>query len=160
MKSPITGGNATLKSMPAEQEFRGEKYAYTYRYYVCDDTGEEFTTTEIDEANIQQVYDQYRQKYGVPTPAAIQQTREKYGLSAALMSRILGWGDNQYRLYESGIIPSLANSRTLAVIANPFIFLDYVEIARRQLSDKDYEKAKENVVRAIVREKESLRDRV
>jgi len=96
----------------------------------------------------------------VPTPAAIQQTREKYGLSAALMSRILGWGDNQYRLYESGIIPSLANSRTLAVIANPFIFLDYVEIARRQLSDKDYEKAKENVVRAIVREKESLRDRV
>jgi len=64
MKSPITGGNATLKSIPAKQEFRGETYDYIYYYYECDDTGVEFTTTEIDEKNIQQVYDQYRKKYG------------------------------------------------------------------------------------------------
>ena len=49
------------------------------------------------EANIFQVYNQYRVKHGIPFPDEISGIREHYGLSAAKMAQILGFGINQYR---------------------------------------------------------------
>lgn len=145
MKSPITGGNATLKREPAELVFRNEKYEYIYSYYVCDDTGEEFTTTELDEVNISQVYNQYRVRYGIPFPDEIKKIRSKYGLPAIKMARILGWGDNQYRLYENGDVPSQAHGKTLAMIRVPQVFLDYVENSRNQFEEAEFERIREKV---------------
>lgn len=145
MKSPITGGNATLKREPAELVFRNEKYEYIYSYYVCDDTGEHFTTSELDEVNIGQVYNQYRVKYGIPFPDEIKKTRSKYGLPAIKMARILGWGDNQYRLYENGDVPSQAHGKTLAMIRVPQFFLDYVENSRNQFEEGEFERIQEKV---------------
>lgn len=145
MKSPITGGNATLKREPAELVFRNEKYEYIYSYYVCDDTGEHFTTSELDEVNIGQVYNQYRVRYGIPFPDEIKKTRSKYGLPAIKMARILGWGDNQYRLYENGDVPSQAHGKTLAMIRVPQFFLDYVENSRNQFEEGEFERIQEKV---------------
>lgn len=145
MKSPITGGNATLKREPAELVFRNEKYDYIYSYYVCDDTGEQFTTAELDEVNIGQVYNQYRVRYGIPFPDEIKKTRRKFGLPAIKMARILGWGDNQYRLYENGDIPSQAHGKTLAMISEPQFFLDYVENSRNQFEEGEFERIEEKV---------------
>ena len=64
MNNPIKG--AVLKNEPATVKFRGEEYCYTYYYYV-DPNGQRFTTTEIDEKNVEQVYSQYRKKYGIPS---------------------------------------------------------------------------------------------
>ena len=52
MKSPFTGGNAILKTEKAELEFRREKFQYISLYYLCEDTNERFTTTEIDTINL------------------------------------------------------------------------------------------------------------
>lgn len=145
MKSPITGGNATLKRELAELVFRNDKYDYIYSYYVCDDTGQEFTTTELDEVNIGQVYNQYRVKYGIPFPDEIRKARKMYGLPAIKMSRILGWGDNQYRLYENGDVPSQAHGKTLAMICVPQFFLDYVENARNQFEPGEFERIQQKV---------------
>lgn len=56
MKSPFTGGNVSLQQENSELVFRKEKFQYTYLYYECEDTKEHFTTTEIDELNLAQVY--------------------------------------------------------------------------------------------------------
>ena len=64
MKSPFADCEAVLKSEPATVKFRGEQYDYIYSYYECEQTHERFTTTEIDEQNVSQVYDQYRKKHG------------------------------------------------------------------------------------------------
>ena len=125
--------------------FRNEKYEYIYSYYVCDDTGEEFTTTELDEVNISQVYNQYRVRYGIPFPDEIKKIRSKYGLPAIKMARILGWGDNQYRLYENGDVPSQAHGKTLAMIRVPQVFLDYVENSRNQFEEAEFERIREKV---------------
>ena len=42
------------------------------------------------------------------------------------MSQILGFGDNQYRLYENGDMPSEANGKILMSIQNPHIFESFV----------------------------------
>ncbi len=59
MKSPFTGGGVRLIQEPRELVFRKERFAYVAHYYVCADTQEQFTTTKIDELNINQVYNQY-----------------------------------------------------------------------------------------------------
>lgn len=56
MISPFTGGEVILCQELREIIFRNEKFSYMVHLYVCVDTQEQFTTTELDEINIEQVY--------------------------------------------------------------------------------------------------------
>lgn len=140
MRSPFTGGEAVLHSERRTAEFRKEKFEYTFLSYQCVDSGELFTTTQMDTANTMQVYNQYRAKHGIPFPDEIRDVRKRYGLSAAKMSQILGFGENQYRLYENGDMPSLTNGRILKTIQVPTVFATFVETARNVLSVEEYDK--------------------
>ena len=111
MTSPFTGGQCTLKNEVREVTYRKEKFEYVAQFWVCNDTGEEFTTSEQDGASIAQVYNRYREKYGIPYVDEIVGLRKRYGLSCASMSAILGFGPNQWRLYEQGEVPSVSNGR-------------------------------------------------
>jgi len=55
------------------------------------------------------------------------------------MSKILGFGDNQYRLYENGDMPSESNGKILGSIKDPSFFLKFVENARGQFEDSEYD---------------------
>lgn len=138
MKSPFSGGDAKLCYESSVLTFRKEQFRYVHQFYECQDTHERFTTTELDEANLAQVYNQYRAKYGIPFPEEIKRIRQHYGLSATKMSAILGFGENQYRLYENGDMPSEANGKVLMSIMNPDIFRAFVENASEQFSDEEY----------------------
>lgn len=140
MQSPFTGGHATLRHELAELTFRKEKFQYVHQFYECDETKERFTTTALDEVNVGQVYNQYRAKYGIPFPDEIKRIRQRYGLPASKMSQILGFGNNQYRLYENGDMPSEANGKILMSIQNPQIFKSFVINARNQFDEEDFVK--------------------
>ena len=140
MKSPFTGGEVTLKQEKREFVFRKEKFTIVNHYYVCNDTGEDFTTTKLDELNINQVYNQYRVKYGIPFPDEITAIREQYGLSAKRMSQILGFGDNQYRLYENGEMPSESNGKQIASIKDCCVFRALVERSKNQFTQEEWKK--------------------
>ncbi len=126
MKSPFAACDASLCTEEREMTFRKEKYKYLASFYRCDETGIAFTTTEQDTANLEQVYGQYRAKYGIPAPETIRQTRLKYGLSAFKMSRVLGLGVNQYRLYENGEMPSLSIGKLHRLVEDETIFAKLV----------------------------------
>lgn len=145
MNSPFTGGHATLVEENATTTYRGEEFKYTRRYYRCDDTGITFTDAETDGWGLDQVYSQYREKYGIPAPEEIKAIREQYGLSAVTMSKILGIGDNQYGLYEGGEMPTKNIGRMIATIKDKNIFNMYVDMARNQFKEKDYNRIKEKI---------------
>lgn len=65
MISPFTGGKVVLRQELREIIFRNEKFSYMAQFYVCVDTQEQFTTTELDEINMEQVYAQYCAKHGL-----------------------------------------------------------------------------------------------
>ena len=75
MISPFTGGEVKFSHERRELTYRKEKFEYTALFYVCVDSGELFTTTELDTININQVYNQYRSKYGIPFPDEIKAIR-------------------------------------------------------------------------------------
>lgn len=142
-------GTATLMSDTKTMEFRGEKYVATSFYYKCDITGEEFTTSEQDELFTNQLYNQYRDKYGIPFPDEIKAMRERYGLTCAMMSRILGFGENQYNLYEKGAVPSESNGKTLLLIKNADSFRGLIESVAHQFTDKEYRNIKAKLDKII-----------
>lgn len=135
----------TRKTEEIVGKFRGDSFTCRHDYWECPDTGERFTTTEDDEAWYAQLVDQYRAKYGIPSPDEIRQTRKKYGLSAAKMADILGMGINQYRLYEDGEVPSKSAGKLLRCIEDPSVFLAFIHTSRNQYSEKDYNRIVEKV---------------
>ncbi len=149
MRSPFADCNATFKTERRTLKYRGEVFSYTYHYYQCDETGIIFTTSELDDKSLGEVHDQYRKKYGIPSPEELKATRKKYGLSAAKMSEILGMGINQYRLYEDGEMPSLAVGKVLKSIEDPYIFKRFLDNSVNQFSKKDFEQM-ESKVAAVV----------
>ncbi len=140
MKSPFANCEARIVQEPRTIKFRGDEYEYTYSCYECELTKERFTTTEMDEENVQQVYRQYRAKYGIPSSEEIAQMKEKYGVSSARLALILGFGENQISNYIDGEVPNKANGKTLSAIKDPRVFMKYVELAKGQLKPSVYEK--------------------
>jgi putative zinc finger/helix-turn-helix YgiT family protein len=128
MKSPITGKEMKLTKERRSMDFRKETFEIVFHYFKCDESGEQFTTTASDEVNMNQVYNQYRDKFNIPFPDEIIRIREKYGLSAAKMSEILGFGVNSYRQYEAGEMPSTANGKLIQMVDDPKKFIDMVEL--------------------------------
>ena len=128
MKSPITGKEMVLIKEHRSMHFRKEAFKVVFHYYKCEDSGEQFTTTSMDEVNMNQVYNQYRDRFNIPFPDEITRIREKYGLSPVKMSEVLGFGINGYRLYEAGEIPSIANARLIRMAEDPKVFMNMVEL--------------------------------
>ena len=128
--------------------FRKEGYSYIHTG-ITDEDGEMWTTTEMDEANIFQVYNQYRLKHGIPFPDEITGIRKHYGLSAAKMAQILGFGINQYRMYEDGEVPSVSNARTIIAAREKDVFMSFVEASKSEMSEQEYLRIKKKVEVAI-----------
>lgn len=147
--SPVTGKPMRVVYEPATETYRGEKYGFTYVSFRDDADGESYTTTESDTVWYNQMTNQYREKYGIPYTDEIIALRKRYGLSAAKMSVILGFGANQYRLYEEGEVPSESNGKMIRGAMNPLVFLDLVHSSRHQLSEREFAKITARVQEVI-----------
>ncbi len=150
MKSPFTGKEMTRVYEKRTWNFRGEKFEYMHVSWRCGDTGEMFTTDESDTAGFVQVTNQYREKYGIPYTDEIISIRQRYGISAAKMSQVLGIGVNQYRLYEQGEVPSVSNGRMIKSIMNPAVMLQMVESSENELSKNEYMKIMKRVKEVVM----------
>ena len=139
MKSPISGKEMKLSNERRKLNFRKEDFDLNSLFYLCEDSGEKFTSTELDEVNLLQVYNQYRDKYNIPFPSEIKEIRLKYNLSAKKMSEILGFGVNGYRNYESGEMPSISNGRIIQLINDPEKFHSLLVISDSLIEKKKLE---------------------
>ena len=149
VNSPYTGKPMRVVYEPETWLFRGEKYPYIHIAFRDDENNEQFTTTESDTVCFRQVTNQYRAKYGIPSTDEIVSLRDRSGLSAAKMSSILGFGINQYRLYETGEVPSESNGKMIRGAMNPRVFLDLVQHSREHLSEREIEKVSARIKEVI-----------
>lgn len=127
--------------------FRKEEFKYIHTGLI-DESGDTWTTTELDEANIFQVYNQYRATHGIPFPDEIIGLRKHYGLSAAKMSQILGFGINQYRMYEDGEVPSISNARVIIAAREKEVFMSFLEASKSEMSEAEFSRIKSKVEKA------------
>lgn len=150
MTSPFTGGETILVKEPREYDFRGSKFHIIHHHYRCIDTGETFTDARLDNLNLNQVYNQFREKEGIPFPDEITEYRKQYDLAATKMSQILGFGVNMYGKYEAGEIPSISNGRMINICKDPVFFKNYfISSASHQFQDKEKEAILKKIEKAI-----------
>ncbi len=128
MKSPITGKEMELRKEQRSIEFRKENFEVVFHYYYCKDSKEQFTDTALDELNMNQLYNKYREKHKLPFPEEIKAIREQYELPATKMAEVLGFGINSYRNYEAGEVPSASNGKLIQLAADPVYFKKLLEL--------------------------------
>lgn len=157
MKSPFTGKEMTLQIEKNVLVFRKENFEYNHKSYHCEESGELFTTTELDEFNLNQVYNQYRDKHNVPFPDEIREFREKYSFSYSDITKILGLGVNSYSNYEKGEVPSLANAALLKAVINSNEALKNLIKSNNEISEAQKEKFLKTI--AKVKKQEGLNRR-
>lgn len=131
-------GKALLKAEIKKRNYRGEEFKVCEHFYECNKCSHKFTNAEVDTYNINLVHNKYREYYNIPSPDQLLYIREWYGLSQTKMSEILGFGSNQYRLYETGDIPSGGNATVLSLIIEPNEFRNIITRRRDLLLPKTY----------------------
>lgn len=144
MKSPFTGKEMIVSKEWHTLNFRKEKFKVLSHFYKCVDTGEQFEDDLFAELNYNQSINQYRTKYNIPFPEQIIAIREKYELSAAKMSDILGFGTNSYRLYEAGEVPSQSNGKLIQLVADPHEFRKLMQYCH-SLKEKEIDKINKTI---------------
>ena len=161
MKVPTgsTGKPLRVVYEPDTIKFRGENFDCIYISFRDDELDEEYTTTESDTIWYNHVTNQYREKHGIPYQDEIIMLRERYGVSATKMALILGFGTNQYRLYEEGEVPSESNGKMIRSAMNPKVFLDLVHSSRNQLTEKEFSKISARV-ETVIAQSEGWHDEV
>lgn len=65
LKSPFTGGPVKEVSTMEKMSYKGEEFLVHVRYYVCVDTGEQFTTTEQDSEWFNELHLLYNEKHAI-----------------------------------------------------------------------------------------------
>lgn len=152
IECPMCDGSAKLLSEKRKRTFRKEEFEVTEFFYHCEQCGEEFTTTETDEVNISQVYNQYREKYNIPFPEQLTKIKNEYGLNSTNFAKLLGFGVNQFANYEKGEIPNQSNATLLSMCADPAEMLKIVEKKKEVLSESQYKKVGKRLNELIERE--------
>lgn len=140
LRSPFTGGRVFEVFDEEEREFRKEKFQVHCRYYVCEDTGEQFTGDDQEDLWVNEVYSQWRIRHGVPFPEEITSIRLRYGMNYTQISKIMGFGVNQWKQYEDGCMPSESNGKMIRAVTNKSTMLSLLESSRSEFSESEYDK--------------------
>lgn len=139
-KSPFTGGPVKEVYELESMEFRGETYLIHGWYYLCVDTGEHFSTSEQDDATLNDLYAQYRVKHNIPFPDEIAAIRKRYGLNQSQIGKLLGFGVNQWAKYENGQVPSESNGRLIGALRRKSVTLALIEDLKELFEPDEYAK--------------------
>jgi putative zinc finger/helix-turn-helix YgiT family protein len=137
MTSPFTGGEVIKKNNIQTLTYRSQTFTVYAHYYECVDTGETFTTEELDTLNLLQLHNQYRERNHILFPEQIKALRERYGVSQRTMSTLMGFGINQYRSYEEGEISSLSNAKLINLVRDPRNFRELVLEKKDELKERE-----------------------
>lgn len=155
IECPYCDGFAVLQKQQRELVYRKEQFKVVEYFYKCEKCSEEFTTTESDTVTLLQAHNQYREKHSIPFPEEIVEIKEKYGLSAAKMSEVLGLGTNGYSNYESGEIPNTAIANLIKTASKPEVFLELLERSKHSFSKSSFDKTMSRVCSLINEDKKS-----
>lgn len=127
MKSPYTGKEMKKMCEESTWTFEGETFPCSKTYWVCEDSGHHFTTTESDTASYIQATNQYRAKHGIPYTDEIIGMRNRYGMSVKFFAALLGVSEEDCEDYENDAVPPITTAKIIRSLNNPKTALDLIQ---------------------------------
>lgn len=138
----------------SQLEIKGEIVQYKENYFVCTETEEnenEFVNAKMMDMNLLKAKDEYRKKKGLLTSKQIKQIREKYQLTQAEFSFLLGLGEITITRYEKKLIQDETYDSLMRLVKeNAFLALDYLRKNKSKFKDKARYAEIENNIKKVV----------
>ena len=122
-----------VKGVILEGTIRGEAYSYEGKAAYCKQCGAKIYTAEINDYNLEALYDAFREKHYIISHRKIREIPEKYGIGKRPLSLLLGWGELTFTRYYEGDIPTRQYADVLQKIyESPQYYIEMLE------QNKDY----------------------
>ena len=135
--------NYTISEKELAMPLKGETYTFIGKIAQCNDCNSEVYVAEIDDANMEALYDAYRIKNSLISSAHLKELITKYDIGKRPLSLLLNWGEMTYSRYFDGDMPTKQYSSILEKIYNdPNYFLSILEANKEQITQTAYEKSK------------------
>lgn len=126
---------------------KGIEYQYSGKEARCADCGALLYVPEINDLNLQALYDVYREANGIVPLSLILAIPEKYAIGKRPLSLLLGWGEQTFSRYCDGDMPTKQYSEILyRIYHEPSYYAKLLEAGKGNLrSPISYEKSKKAV---------------
>lgn len=145
MVSDNNFNNSKIIKRKATYRIKGEPIEILEKVRTNLKNNEEIFDEELENKNLENIYNQYRKKHSLLTPNRIKETREKYGVSQRAFSRILGWGEVTIHRYETGALQDRSHNDALVLLESPDNMKILLENNKNKINRKDYINIKENL---------------
>ena len=151
----------TVTDKKLEGVIKGEKYSYLGKMAHCINCDSIIYVDEINDYNLKNLYDKYREKHGIISLEKIKEISEKYAIGKRPLSLLLGWGELTFSRYYDGDIPTKQYSDMLQKIYDdPKYYERLLDENKNNLnSDAAYFKSK-NAVNLLVSSEKFTKNKI
>lgn len=127
---------------------------YDEVYLLCPETDEEeneFVTAKMMDENLIKARDNYRRKHGLLTSTEIKEIREKYKITQAEFSFLLGLGEITVTRYETKLIQDATYDKLMRLVSdNAMLALEYLESNKEKFKNKERYSVIENNIKHVI----------
>lgn len=134
---------------------KNEQINYKEKYFLCNKTQSdenEFVTAKLMDENLLNARDNYRKLNGLLTSNEIKKIRDKYKLTQAEFSFLLGLGEITITRYESKLIQNETYDKLIRLIDDNALFALQSLKENKDKFNKDRYKEIENNIKTIINE--------
>ncbi|MEG2013890.1 MAG: DUF4065 domain-containing protein [Anaerovoracaceae bacterium] len=137
----------TITEVGMTGTIKGNEYSYVGKEAHCSDCGAFVYVPELNDANLEALYNVYRSQNDIVTLAVIRAISEKYAIGKRPLSLLLGWGEQTFSRYCDGDLPTKQYSDILTQIYNdPAYYAEILEKGKSHLKTAAaYDKSKKAV---------------
>lgn len=107
-----------VDSVPMSEVLKGKKYYFFGKEARCKNCGESLYVPEINDYNLEMLYNEYRKENGIISLKDVRNLPGKYRMTCAELSAFLGWPENEFQRFYDGDIPSIKKSEILKCLKN------------------------------------------
>lgn len=137
------------KEIDSIVEIKGKKYNYKRIVGYCKDCGEEISSNEINDENLNRINSSYRNEENIIKTEEINQILTKYKIGKKPLSKLLGWGEVTLIRYVNGDIPSKPYSDQLYKILNDKEYMNtLLEKNKGFITSKAYKNTKNAIMKS------------
>ncbi len=127
-------------------EIKGKEYKYKRLVGYCKNCGEEISSNEINDENLERIDRVYRNEEKIITTEEINDILNKYKIGKKPLSKLLGWGEITLIRYLNGDVPSKVYSDQLYNILNNKEYMSkLIEENKELISERAYNNVKEAI---------------
>lgn len=127
-------------------EIKGKEYKYKKIFGYCKNCGEEISSNEINDENLERIDRVYRNEENIITTEEINNILNKYKIGKKPLSKLLGWGEITLIRYLNGDVPSKIYSDQLYNILNNEEYMStLIEENKEFITERAYNNVKEAI---------------